>query len=117
MVREANNKQELDEHAAATASSSVGAAAPAAAPPGSVSESRDLSGCTVALGTFADAAALLRSVSMEKYLPVFEEEAMDPNTLIEVLQQQGRQALDDALKELGIKSMGHRLKIINAMVQ
>lgn len=66
----------------------------------------------------------------------FEEEAMDPATLIEVLEQQGKKALDQAphslslpplsslhisppsqaLKELGIKSMGHRLKIINAML-
>ena len=41
---------------------------------------------------------------------------MDPDTLIEVLQQQGKASLDDALKELGIKSMGHRMKIINAMI-
>ena len=28
----------------------------------------------------------------------------------------GKSSLDEALKELGIKSMGHRMKIINAMI-
>ena len=68
------------------------------------------------LGTFADASALLKSISLARYEQAFNDEAMDPATLIEVLEQQGRAALDEALKELGIKSMGHRLKIINAMI-
>ena len=112
MVREANRNQELDAHAAKQQKAGAGAAAPG----GVVVDSKDLSGSTVAFGTYADASALLGSVSLEKYLPMFEEEAMDPDTLIEVLQQQGRSALEEALKELGIKSMGHRLKIINAMI-
>ena len=45
-----------------------------------------------------------------------EGNLLDDTSLIEVLQQQGRSALEEALKELGIKSMGHRLKIINAMI-
>ena len=81
-----------------------------------VAETRDLSGCTVPVGTFADAGAMLRSVGLERYETVFAEEAMDPDTLIEVLDQQGKGALEEALKELGIKSMGHRLKIINALI-
>ena len=40
---------------------------------------------------------------------------MEPDTLIEVLQQQGRSALEEALRDIGIKSMGHRMKIINAL--
>jgi len=71
---------------------------------------------TVSKDKFADAAALLASVSLPQYAAQFEEEAMDPATLIEVLDQQGKPALDEALKELGIKSMGHRLKIVNAML-
>ncbi|KAL1525796.1 hypothetical protein AB1Y20_020636 [Prymnesium parvum] len=71
---------------------------------------------TVPKDTFADAAALLASVNLQQYQSRFDEEAMDPPTLIEVLEQQGKTALDEALKELGIKSMGHRLKIINAMI-
>jgi len=81
-----------------------------------VADTKDLAGSAVSLGTFANAAALLRSVGMERYEAVFEEESMDPDTLIEVLQQQGKASLEEALKELGIKSMGHRLKIINALI-
>ena len=71
---------------------------------------------TVPKGKFADAAALPSSVNLSQYQAQFEEEAMDPDTLIEVLEQQGKASLDEALKELGIKSMGHRLKIINALI-
>jgi len=71
---------------------------------------------TVPKDTFRDAAALLASVNLPQYTTQFEEEEMDPTTLIEVLDQQGKAALDEALKELGIKSMGHRLKIINSML-
>ena len=112
MVREANREKELQQRIPG------GVPAPAAAPPksGAVVESKDLTGCTVPLGTFSDASALLKSISLERYEQAFNDEAMDPDTLIEVLEQQGRAALDEALKELGIKSMGHRLKIINAMI-
>jgi len=106
MVREANQQQASNE--------------PSGAPPvptgRGVAESKDLAGCTVPLGTFADAGALLQSVALERYETAFNEEAMDPDTLIEVLEQQGKSALDEALKELGIKSMGHRLKIVNALI-
>ena len=109
MVREANRQTELDTHGVVPA--------PAAAPVRSgVVDSRDLTGCTVPLGSFADAGSLLSAVSLPQYESVFREEAMEPDTLIEVLQQQGKAALEGALKELGIKSMGHRLKIINAMI-
>ena len=83
---------------------------------GKIAKSKDLSGATVAKGTFADAGALLKSVGLPQYEAVFTEEEMDPDTLIEVLQQQGKASLEEALKELGIKSMGHRLKIINALI-
>ena len=112
MVRDANRAQELDAKIGSAPASGGGGATKA----GGVAESKNLSGCTVPMGTFADAAALLDSVALDKYKPMFEEEAMDPDTLIEVLQQQGRSALEEALKELGIKSMGHRLKIINALI-
>ena len=123
MVREANREQELKARAGAagsataTAGGAAGSGGGGGGGGGGIVENKDLSGCTVPIGTFADASALLSSVSLaDKYLTVFEEEAMDPDTLIEVLQQQGRSALEDALKELGIKSMGHRLKIINALI-
>ena len=69
------------------------------------------------LGSFASTAALLSPLGLDKYVTLFDEEEMDPDTLISVLQQQGRSALDEALKELGVKSMGHRLKILNALLQ
>ena len=50
---------------------------------------------TVPKDTFADAAALLASVNLPQYAAQFEEEAMDPGTLIEVLDQQGKPALDE----------------------
>jgi len=115
MVREESRNEELAHHAKA--------AAKAGGPTGGIStsaplvaESKDLSGACVPTGTFADAAALLRSVGLTQYEAVFAEEEMDPDTLIEVLQQQGKASLEEALKELGIKSMGHRLKIINALI-
>ena len=71
----------------------------------------------VPMGRYAGSAALLGCVGLEqRYLSLFEAEDMEPDTLIEVLQQQGKGSLDEALKELGIKSMGHRMKIINAMI-
>ena len=103
-----NRQQELNAYSAM---------APATSPAAPViAESKDLSGCAVPLGTYASAGALLSSVGLDKYEKVFEEEAMEPDTLIEVLTQQGKQALEEALKELGIKSMGHRLKIVNALI-
>jgi len=40
---------------------------------------------------------------------------MDPETLIEVFHHQGRTALEEVLKELGISSMGQRMKVCNAV--
>ena len=55
---------------------------------------------TVPKGKFADAAALLSSVNLSQYQAQFEEEAMDPDTLIEVLDQQGKSALDEVRRAL-----------------
>ena len=67
-----------------------------------MADNKDLSGCTVPMGTFDGASALLSSVNLsDKYLAMFQEEAMDPDTLIEVLQQQGRSALEDAYFSTG----------------
>lgn len=112
MVREASLKEEL----AARAKPRTSLATPPTAAAPLVLEAKDLSGATVPMDTFADTAALLNSVGLSQYRSVFEQEEMDPNTLIEVLQQQGKASLDEALKELGVKSMGHRLKMINALI-
>ena len=64
---------------------------------------------------FADAAALLDAVKLPQYKEAFEREAMDPATLSEVMQTQGRAALEEVLKEMGITSMGHRMRVVNAV--
>ena len=113
-MREAARNDEID--ARMKPAAAIAAPPSATAPSPVVAESKDLSGATVAKGTFADAGALLKSVGLPQYEAVFTEEEMDPDTLIEVLQQQGKASLEEALKELSIKSMGHRLKIINALI-
>lgn len=50
-------------------------------------------------------------------MAAFEDEVVDPDTLIMLLQQQGRAALDEALQQLGVKPLGHRLKLANALLQ
>merc|ERR1712232_968844 len=60
---------------------------------------------------FASCHELLDSVNLLQYLKQFEDEAMDPSTLEDVMKQQGRPALEEVLEELGVKSKGHRMKI------
>ena len=45
----------------------------------------------------------------------FEEEEMELSVMRDAMLRQGRQAVDDVLKELGVTSMGHRTKIANAL--
>ena len=55
---------------------------------------------------------MLTSISLERYLPAFEEEGMEMSVLMQLAQtEDGKAAVDEALKELGVKSVGHRLKI------
>ena len=59
---------------------------------------------------------MLASVSLDQYLPAFEEEGMEMSVLVQLAQtEDGKAAVDDALKELGVKSIGHRLKIFAAL--
>lgn len=103
LLKEQLQKRELERAAASTTSNDV-------AKTGTFEEMQ-----TVSPTKFADSSVLLHSVGLPQYQAAFDEQAMEPETLVEVLRQQGREALDEALKELGIK-MGHRLKIINAMI-
>lgn len=64
---------------------------------------------------YSDAAAMLEALGLTQYVATFRRETVDPATLREVMAAQGRTALDEVLKELGIASMGHRIKITNAM--
>lgn len=107
MVREANRQKELDEREVAQSAPVVGKR---------VAESKNLAGCAVPRGHFATTADLLTPLGLSQHAGAFEDEAMDPDTLIDVLEHQGKAALDEALKELGVTSMGHRIKITNALL-
>ena len=65
-----------------------------------------------------DAAALLSELKLEQYIPQFEEEEMTSIELLEeiVARGDGEKELMDALKEMGIKKMGHRQAIVGAVV-
>ena len=65
-----------------------------------------------------DAAALLAELKLEQYIPQFEEEEMTSIELLEeiVSRGDGEKELMDALKEMGIKKMGHRQAIVGAVV-
>jgi len=66
---------------------------------------------------YTDAWSLLEAAGLgSRYLEAFEEEQVDPPTLKLVVEQQGREALDDALKELGVRSLGHRLKLVATLL-
>lgn len=58
---------------------------------------------------------LLELVQLPQYIAAFEEEEMDVVVMREVLSRQGRAALEECLKELGVGSMGHRAKIANVL--
>lgn len=62
---------------------------------------------------FSTSAELLEAVGLSQYASDFEREAMDPETLFEVMKYQGRLALEEVLTELGVQSKGHRMKIAN----
>ena len=62
--------------------------------------------------------ALLTELKLEQYIPQFEEEEMTSIELLEeiVARGDGEKELMDALKEMGIKKMGHRQSIVGAVV-
>ena len=60
-------------------------------------------------------SGLLRSIGLEQYVSTFEEEEMELEVMRDAMRRQGRAAVDDVLKELGVASMGHRTKIANAL--
>ena len=58
---------------------------------------------------------LLLSLGLEQYVRAFEQEAMEISVLVTLARSEGKEALDEALKEVGVKSVGHRLKIFAAL--
>ena len=67
---------------------------------------------------WGDAAAMLADLSLSQYAQAFEEEEMTSIELLEdiVSRADGEKELMDALKEMGIKKMGHRQSIVSAVV-
>ncbi len=67
---------------------------------------------------WADAGALLKELKLEQYMPQFEEEEMTSMALLEEIvgRADGEKELMEALKEMGIKKMGHRQAIVGAVV-
>ena len=71
-----------------------------------------------AAARWADARAMLVELKLEQYIETFEEEEM---TSIELLcdiggRADGEKELTEALKEMGIKKMGHRQAIVGAVM-
>ncbi|WP_262421509.1 adenylate/guanylate cyclase domain-containing protein [Paraburkholderia sp. UCT31] len=60
-------------------------------------------------GGRVDVAVWLHSLGMERYEPVFRENAIDADVL--------RDLTADDLKELGIASVGHRRKLLDALTE
>ena len=67
---------------------------------------------------WADAMAMLKELSLEQYNEQFEEEEMTSMSLLEEIvgRADGEKELMEALKEMGIKKMGHRQSIVGAVV-
>ena len=54
------------------------------------------------------------SLISSRYAPRFEAEALELPVLIQLARSDGKEALDEALKEMGVRSVGHRLAILRA---
>jgi len=68
-----------------------------------------------AAGAPASVKELLGSLGLEQYLARFEAEEMEIAVLVSLARSEGKEALDEALKEVGVNSIGHRLKIFAAL--
>jgi trans-2-enoyl-CoA reductase len=68
---------------------------------------------------WADSTEMLKALKLEQYTEQFVEEEMTSLELLEeiVSRGDGERELMDALKEMGVKKMGHRQAIVSAMTQ
>ena len=98
------------------------AAAPKAVAPSAPSAMRATGGLAAtkprASERWADTGEMLQELKLEQYASQFEEEEMTSLELLEeiVARGDGEKELMDALKEMGIKKMGHRQSIVGAVV-
>ena len=88
--------------------------APAAAAAAAAAAARPL-----ASERWADSSEMLKALKLEQYAEQFVEEEMTSLELLEeiVSRADGERELMDALKEMGVKKMGHRQAIISAVAQ
>ena len=70
------------------------------------------------LARWADAGAMLRELQLDAYVSLFEEEEMmSMKLLVDIATRaDGEKELMEALKEMGIKKMGHRQSIVGAVL-
>jgi len=61
------------------------------------------------------AAALLEELGIPQYIEGLEREAIDIELLTQLARHDGKEALDETLKEIGIMPVGHRLRIYKAL--
>ena len=67
---------------------------------------------------WANAQAMLRELEMEEYVPLFEEQEMTSMKLLhDIAVRDGADKVEDMFKEMGIKTMGHRQTIVNAVLE
>ena len=68
---------------------------------------------------WADSTEMLKALKLEQYSEQFVEEEMTSLELLEeiVSRGDGERELMDALKEMGVKKMGHRQAIVSAVTQ
>ena len=65
---------------------------------------------------WSDANAMLKELDLAQYVEQFEEEEMTSMALLEeIVRADGEKELMEALKEMGIKKMGHRQSIVAAV--
>ena len=66
-------------------------------------------------GVPSTVGALLHELELSQYAKAFEAESLELPVLVSLARGGGKEALDDALREVGVTSVGHRLKIFSAL--
>ena len=58
---------------------------------------------------------LLHALQLSQYTEAFDAESLELPVLVSLARSGGKEALDEALREVGVTSVGHRLKIFSAL--
>ena len=68
------------------------------------------------MATTGSVAEMLDSLGLPQYGEAFARESLEMEVLVALAEDEGgKAALDEALKEVGVESVGHRLKIFSAL--